>query len=144
MAVTVQITFDCADPGELADFWCEALGYRLDPPPAGFASWPEALTAWGVPESEWNSYSGCSDPEGVGPRLFFQRVPEEKTAKNRVHLDLRAAVGAGPDERMDVLKARANELVDLGATILRVSEPDQLSAGFVVMLDPEGNEFCLD
>ncbi len=144
MPVTVQITFDCADPNALAGFWCEALGYQLDPPPEGFSSWPEALKQWGVPESEWNSRSACSDTDGAGPRLFFQRVPEGKSAKNRVHLDLRAAPGAGPDDRMDVLRQRADQLADIGATIVRIAEATPMDAGFIVMLDPEGNEFCLD
>ena len=91
----VQVTFDCADPAALAGFWCEVLGYRVEPPPAGFASWDEALDAWRVPPEERNSRSAAVPAEGeIGPRLFFQRVPEGKTAKNRVHLDVRAAPGA--------------------------------------------------
>ncbi|MEX3505425.1 VOC family protein [Corynebacterium sp. LK2510] len=73
MAITVQITFDCADPTSLANFWCLALGYELDSAPAPFTSWPEALTAWGIPESEWNSRAACSDPEGKGPTSGFSR-----------------------------------------------------------------------
>src|SRR5664279_5740782 len=82
----VQVTFDCADPGVLAGFWCEVLGYQVQPPPAGFDSWDKALDAWGVPPQEHNSRSAALPPEGEsGPRLFFQRVPEGKTAKNRLH-----------------------------------------------------------
>lgn len=76
MAATVQVTFDAADPGALAAFWAEVLGYRLEDPPAGFATWDAALDAWGVP----------------------------------------------PENRM----------------------PDAIDVGWVVMADPEGNEFCLD
>ena len=144
MAVTVQITFDCADPTALAGFWCEALGYRLDPPPEGFSSWPEALKQWGVPEAERNARSACSDPDGAGPRLFFQRVPEGKSAKNRVHLDLRTATELSGADRMHALELRAGELVARGATRVRLSPPDALSKGFTVLADPEGNEFCLD
>lgn len=93
MGVEVQVSFDCADPGALVEFWAYAVGGTVQPPPDGFASWAEALTAWGVPISEHNSRSAVIDPGGVTPRLFFQRVPEPKTAKNRVHLDLRAAPG---------------------------------------------------
>ena len=141
----VQVTFDCADPAALAGFWCEVLGYRVEPPPAGFDSWDQALDAWGVPPEERNSRSAAVPPEGdSGPRLFFQRVPEGKTVKNRVHLDVRAAPGAEGDERMTRLDAEATRLVSLGATRVRRFEPDRMDAGFVLMQDPEGNEFCLD
>lgn len=140
----VQVTFDCADPAALSGFWAEVMGYRLDPPPPGFDSWIDALTAWGVPESEHNSRSAVSDPAGVGPRLFFQRVPEGKAAKNRVHLDVRAAPDLQGEERMAALEAEADRLVGLGATRVERFEPDQFTAGHIVMQDPEGNEFCLD
>ncbi len=84
------------------------------------------------------------DPEGTGPRLFFQRVPEPKVAKNRVHLDLRTATELSGADRMHALELRAGELVARGATRVRLSPPDALSKGFIVMADPEGNEFCLD
>lgn len=143
----VQVTFDCADPAALSGFWAEVMGYQLDPPPPGFDSWVEALTAWGVPESEHNSRSAVSDPDnpdGASPRLFFQRVPEGKSAKNRVHLDVRAAPGLQGEERMAALEAEADRLVGLGATRVRRFEPDQFTAGHIVLQDPEGNEFCLD
>ncbi len=72
----VQVTFDCADPNALAGFWNEVLGYTYDVPPPGFATWAEAMDAWGVPEEEHNSASASVDPTGRGPRLWFQRVPE--------------------------------------------------------------------
>ena len=140
----VQVTFDCGDPAALAAFWAEALGYRLDPPPPGFGSWDEALEAWGVPPERRNDRSAVSDPKGHGPRVFFQRVPEGKTAKNRVHLDVRAAPGLVGDERMAALETECARLLSLGATRLERFEPDALAAGPVVMQDPEGNEFCLD
>ncbi len=72
-------------------------------------------------------------------------LTEEKTAKNRVHLDLRAAPGLEGDERMTALESECERLVDLGATRFRRFEPaPPMSAGFIVMQDPEGNEFCLD
>ncbi|HET7071452.1 MAG TPA: VOC family protein, partial [Nocardioides sp.] len=91
MSRTVQITFDCADPNALAGFWNEALGYRYDSPPPGFATWDEALDHFGVPEEDRNNASASVDPDGKGPRLWFQKVPEGKVAKNRLHLDVRAA-----------------------------------------------------
>ena len=145
MARDVQITFDCADPAGLAAFWAEALGYRLQDPPAGFESWEQALEAMGVPPERRNDASAVVDPEGSGPRLFFQRVPEGKQAKNRVHLDVRAAPGLDGDARMAALEAEAGRLASQGATLLGRHEPaPPLGAGHVVMADPEGNEFCLD
>ncbi|MGR6317939.1 VOC family protein [Micromonospora soli] len=145
MARDVQITFDCADPAGLAAFWAEALGYRLQDPPAGFESWEQALEAMGVPPESRNNASAVVDPEGSGPRLFFQRVPEGKQAKNRVHLDVRAAPGLTGDARMAALEAEAERLVSHGATRLRRHEPaPPLGAGHLILADPEGNEFCLD
>ncbi|MEU4716458.1 VOC family protein [Micromonospora purpureochromogenes] len=145
MARDVQITFDCADPAGLAAFWAEALGYRLQDPPGGFQSWEQALEAMGVPPERRNDASAVVDPEGSGPRLFFQRVPEGKQAKNRVHLDVRAAPGLEGDARMAALEAEAERLTGHGATRLGRYEPaPPLGAGHLVMADPEGNEFCLD
>jgi len=141
----VQVTFDCADPGAQAEFWSEVLGYRLPDPPGGAATWEEFLESSGMPPDRWNDASACEDPNGVGPRLFFQKVPEGKTAKNRLHLDVRAAPGLQADERMAALEAECERLVALGATQVRRAEPDPpMSGGFIVMQDPEGNEFCLD
>ncbi|SFP92408.1 VOC family protein [Actinomadura madurae] len=145
MARDVQITFDSADPAALSAFWAEVLGYRLQDPPGDFASWDEALEALGVPPERRNDASAVVDPEGSGPRLFFQRVPEGKRAKNRVHLDVRAAPGLEGDARMAALEAEAARLVALGATRLDRHEPaPPLGFGHIVMADPEGNEFCLD
>ena len=145
MSRTVQLTFDCADPTALAGFWNEVLGYRYDSPPPGFATWEEALDHFGVPEEDRNSASASVDPAGDGPRLFFQRVPEGKVAKNRVHLDVRSAPGLEGEERMAVLEAECQRLVALGATRVARFEPEPpMSKGFIVMQDLEGNEFCLD
>ena len=96
-----------------------------------------------MPESEWNSASAVVDPEGKGPRVYFQRVPEPKAAKNRVHLDVN--VGGGHSvpaaERRRVVDERAARLVEAGAT--RVRPFEQRGEYWVVMQDPEGNEFCL-
>lgn len=145
MTRTIQVTFDAADPNGLAGFWNEVLGYRYDSPPPGFETWEEALDHFGVPEEDRNSASASVDPDGAGPRLFFQRVPEGKVAKNRVHLDVRSAPGLEGDERMAVLEAECERLVALGGTRVRRAEPEPpMSKGFIVMQDPEGNEFCLD
>jgi catechol 2,3-dioxygenase-like lactoylglutathione lyase family enzyme len=145
MALDVQITFDCADPAKLAAFWTEVLGYRLQGPPPGFESWDQALDAVGVPPERRNDVSAAVDPGGAGPRLFFQRVPEGKQVKNRVHLDVRAAPGLMGDERMAALEAEADRLVGLGAIRIARHDPEPpLAFGHIVMADPEGNEWCLD
>jgi hypothetical protein len=142
----VQVTYDCADPGAQAVFWAEVLGYTLQPPPPGFDSWDAALDAWGVPAERRNDRSALVDPEGRRPRIFFQKVPEGKSAKNRVHLDVRAAPGLEGDQRMAALEAECERLVALGAVRVQRFEPgaDLGGAGHIVMQDPEGNEFCLD
>ncbi|MEV0358454.1 VOC family protein [Nocardia sp. NPDC050697] len=153
MSRTVQITFDAHDPRGLSTFWRDALGYVIPGPPGveladgadPLAAWDEFLAKLGVPEEQRNSNSAVEDPAGTGPRVFFQRVPEDKVAKNRVHLDVRAAPGLTGDERMAALEAECDRLTALGATRLRRSEPaPPMSHGFIVMADPEGNEFCLD
>lgn len=146
MSREVQITFDSADPDALCRFWVEALDYRMQPPPPGFDTWDAFLDSVGAPEGNRNTASAALPQEGEnGPRLFFQLVPEGKSAKNRVHLDLRAAPGLENDERMAALEAECDRLVSLGATRLWRIEPGvDLSAGHIVMQDPEGNEFCLD
>lgn len=143
MAVSVQVAIDCRDPAALSAFWAEALGYVLQPPPPGFSSWEDWLRENQVPESEWNAISAVVDPDGVGPRLFFQRVPEPKTVKTRVHLDLN--VGGGPgtpiEERKARVDAEAARLVALGAELVRTYEDrGEYWAG---MRDPEGTEFDL-
>ena len=145
MSREVQVTFDCADPAALADFWAQVLGYRLQDPPPGFDSWEAALEALGVPPENRNDASALVDPDGRGPRVFFQRVPEGKTAKNRVHLDVRAAPGLAGDERMAALEKECERLVGLGGRRLEGHEPaPPMAGGHIVMADPEGNEFCLD
>ncbi len=144
MAYEVQVTFDCGDPAALAEFWAAALRYVLQPPPEGFDSWDAALAAWGIPEDQRNERSAVVDPDGAGPRVFFQRVPEGKTAKNRVHLDVRAAPGLEGEARMAEIESASERLVALGATRVQRFEADLAGGGYIVMQDPEGNEFCLD
>ncbi|MFF0863995.1 VOC family protein [Nonomuraea sp. NPDC003560] len=153
MSRHVQITFDAHDPKALSTFWRDALGY-VHPGPPGvelpqgadpLAAWDDFLAGMGVPEEERDTRSAIEDPEGRGPRVFFQRVPEGKAAKNRVHLDVRAAPGLRGEERMAALEAECERLVGLGATRVRRHEPEPpFAAGHIVMTDPEGNEFCLD
>jgi hypothetical protein len=133
MARELQITFDAAGPRSLAEFWCDVLGYVEEPPPPGFDTWEAALDAFGIDRSDPDRAFAIVDPEGVGPRVFFLKVPEGKTAKNRVHLDVRVA--------RDEQRRRADELVASGATF--VAEFDEPEGHWITLLDPEGNEFCL-
>jgi hypothetical protein len=143
MATSIQVTFDCAEPNRLATFWAAALGYKIQDPPQGYETWEAFLTEIGIPEERWNDMSAIIDPDGVGPRILFQRVPEPKTVKNRVHLDVNIGGGHNTptDERRKRVDAAVERLVDLGATKLRPFE--QHGEYWVVMQDPEGNEFCL-
>ena len=153
MSREIQVTFDALDPAALSLFWRDVLGY-VHPGPPGvdlaegadpLAAWDEFLERNGVPKEERNTASALVDPDGKGPRLFFQQVPEGKVAKNRVHLDVRAAPGLEPDERMAALEVECERLVALGGKRVRRAEPaPPMSLGFIVMTDPEGNEFCLD
>jgi hypothetical protein len=143
MATTFQVVMDCANPDRVANFWATALHYVVQPPPEGFDSWEDALRAWEVPEEMWDSRSAVIDPDGVGPRIFFQKVPEPKVAKNRVHLDIN--VGGGPSapagERRARIDAEVERLHGAGASVFRrVEEGPEF---WVVMQDPEGNEFCV-
>jgi hypothetical protein len=116
-----QVTFDCAEPEKVAQFWGEILGY--------------GVTDSGVV---------AVDPTGVGPRLYFQRVPEGKVVKNRVHLCVRVGTGLVGDERLAALEAECTRLVALGAVRQRLLPADDENESCIVMQDIEGNEFCLD
>jgi len=144
MATRIQVVFDCADPRSQADFWARALGYRRQDPPDGFASWDDWARAEGIAEERWNDWDAIVDPDGAGPRLFFQRVPEGKVAKNRMHLDLNASGGSGvsAEERRARIDAEVVRLKTLGATDTR-GAMDQDGEYWVRMNDPEGNEFCV-
>ncbi len=141
MATQIQVTFDCADPARLAEFWAQALGYVQQGPPEGFDSWESWLTAMGIPEKDWNSTNACVDPDGVGPRLLFQRVPEPKSVKNRVHLDVNVAHGLSGAAQHTRVNEEVERLTQLGAE--KVREVEERGEHWVVMQDPEGNEFCL-
>lgn len=142
MARSIQITFDAANTQALAEFWVEALGYVLQPPPKGFDSWEAFARAAGIPRNDWDRLAAIVDPDGDGPRILIQKVPEPKTAKNRCHLDISVTNDAmDPTERQDAIDTEADRLVDLGAT--RLGSFDEAIGTWTVMQDPEGNEFCL-
>ena len=132
MAIPLQITVDARDPRRLAAFWAVALGYVLQPPRPGY------LVSSGDGARE-EQYTALVDPAGFGPRLLFQRVPEPKTLKNRVHLDVNA--GHGAMDRRAAVRSHMSQLVAAGATVRQ--EVQEESGWWVVLADPEGNEFCL-
>lgn len=126
MATHWTLGCDAADPHRLAAFWALALGY--------------------VAEPGYDDPDGASivDPAGVGPAIGFLRVPEPKTAKNRMHVDIRVA---GPGQwdmaaREGLIRERVASLVAAGASFVR-EERYEDALGHVVLLDPEGNEFCV-
>ncbi|TDU73625.1 VOC family protein [Streptomyces sp. KS 21] len=135
-----QVTFDCAEPARLAAFWCEVLGYVVPTVPEGFATWEEYHLSL-PPEDE--IYFACTDPSGVAPRLLFQRVPEGKVVKNRVHLDVRAGTGLVGEERLATLEAECARLMALGAKHVLTQRADGVNESCITMQDIEGNEFCL-
>jgi hypothetical protein len=135
MATPFQITVDCVDAEVMCKFWSTAFGYVEEPPPAGYLSWEDFLRANDITIPPTGSIGAIVDPDGVGPRVLFLRVPERKMTKNRVHFDLR---GGTTD---DAKQAKIDQLEAAGATPLRrVEEHGQW---WMVMGDPEGNEFCV-
>jgi len=141
MSRSFQVTFDANDTAKLADFWLEALGYQRQPPPPGYETWEDLAEEKGI---EMGSVDAVIDPDGVGPRLFFQRVPEGKTAKNRLHLDVIVTdPGSEARDRRAVIDAEVDRLVALGA--MKIEDFDDRGFGtWTVMHDPEGNEFCVE
>jgi hypothetical protein len=141
-----QLTIDANDPAVLARFWAQALGYQPTPP-------AEPQTTW---HAHYHARLGADaafgdrlfDPAGLRPPIWFQEVPEAKAGKNRLHLDL---FPTGRDnalpmqERIEIVEAKAAELIRLGASVERRTRHDdpQDPIYAVVMHDPDGNEFCV-
>ena len=141
-----QLTIDSNDPARLADFWRRALGFQATPPDQ--------------PETPWYAYyrhrlggeaaydERIFDPEGLRPPIWFQQVPEGKAGKNRLHLDLYPTgrdLALTMDERVEIVESMVSELAAMGASIerrTRVEDPSD-PIYYVVMHDPEGNEFCV-
>ena len=149
MPVQFQLVFDCQDPEALAQFWADALGYVLEPPPEGFASWDEWRRDIGLPDDQLGlGADSIIDPLGHGPRIWFHQVPEPKTVKNRLHLDVYASGGTGPTDRsvplgrrIQRVNAECKRLTTLGATPTGALTADGLDHYAMGMKDPEGNEF---
>ena len=152
MPARFQLVIDCRDPELLARFWAAALGYVLEPPPEGFATWDDWRRGVGLPESWLGRGTDCIiDPDGAGPRIWIQVVPDRKTVSNRLHLDIhasgdRSAVyrDAPLATRRQRVDAEARRLTDLGATVTGALSEDGLDHYAVGMKDPEGNEFDIN
>jgi hypothetical protein len=147
MAVSYQLVVDCAAPDVLAHFWAEALHYVISPPPSGFDSWEDFYRSIGVPEDQLGvSPDRIEDSQGEGPGIWFQIVPEKKSVKNRLHIDVFASGGRGSpyDVRRERVEAEAARLVSLGATRLHTVVEEGLDHYAVAMADPEGNEFDIN
>lgn len=144
----MNLTIDCADPQRMVAFWSEALGYIAEPPPGGHATWREYWEAMGVPDEELPEGAGDApesivDPTGQGPRVWFQKVPEPKVGKNRIHFDLN--VGGGRDVPLEVRAQRVTTtvegLVKAGASVIRIADNPDMGQYAAQLQDPEGNEF---
>lgn len=137
--VRIDLTLDADDAQLLAAFWKSALGYVDLPPPPPFATREEWLAQFELPEGETvDDGAWLCDPDGVGPWLSILKVPEPKTAKNRLHIDVRIAGHGTPAERWARVREEAARLVAAGGSVLA-----EVDGHHVVMADPEGNEFCV-
>jgi hypothetical protein len=149
VAGKLQVTVDCLNPPRLAVFWAEALGYKVQDPPSGFTTWNDYWRSIGVPDEELDfdqdAADSIVDPAGAGPRIWFQKVPEPKSGKNRLHFDVKVNTDRSRPlaERRERAEAESRRLVDLGAAVLHREAPDGVDHYFLVMTDPEGNEFCV-
>jgi hypothetical protein len=144
MTTRWSLTFDCHDAEAMARFWTVALGYVDSPPPEGWDTWEDWLRHFEVPEEEWGDGASLQDPQGVLPKISFLRVPEDKTAKNRLHIDLQVSGGrhVDTDKRTRRIEEFSALLVEAGGTVAsRSMHDDQLD--HITMADPEGNEFCV-
>jgi hypothetical protein len=141
-----QLTIDANDPAKLARFWAQALGYQPVPPVGPDTTWWAHYRARLGAEPAFDDR--LFDPEGLRPPIWFQEVPESKAGKNRVHVDV---YPTGRDrtlpqeQRVEIVETKVAELLALGATVLRRERHDDPEdpVYFVVLQDPEGNEFCV-
>ena len=154
MPARFQLVIDCTDPDLLARFWAAALGYVLEPPPEGFATWDDWRREVGFPDDELGiGADSIIDPRGEGPRIWFRVEPDAKVVKNRFHFDIHASTD-GPylssvreipiEVRTQRVDAEAQRLAGLGATITGALTAGSLDHYAVGMKDPEGNEFDIN
>ena len=153
MPAYFQLVIDGKDPEMLARFWAAALGYELEPPPEGFATWDDWRRDIGLPDRELGiGADSIIDPSGDGPRIWFRADEAAKVVKNRLHIDIHVSGGRTVVEgrsfplttRTQRVDAEARRLADLGATITGPLGDDGLDHYAVGMKDPEGNEFDIN
>jgi hypothetical protein len=145
MAHSIQIVIACDDPALLSGFWAGALGYIEQPPPAGFGSWAEFADDVGIPAERRNDFGAVVDPDGLGPRILFERY-DGGAPNQRVHIDVNA-VGGGAveltdEQRVEALAFQRQRLEDLGASFKRQTS-GVAGEVWIEMFDPEGNWFCV-
>ncbi|MFG1818860.1 VOC family protein [Kribbella sp. NPDC049174] len=146
MTTKWTMTIDCTDPALLARFWCTALGYEEAGPPKGWDTWEAFLRDQNVPEDEWNDGASLADPNGVLPAISLLKVPEPRTMKNRLHLDLQVSGGRAEPQalREQRIRAFADTLIAAGATVVHeVTKDASPDLDHLWMADPEGNDFCV-
>ena len=147
MTGLLQLTIDCRDPARQVAFWQPLLGYRVPEPPPPHRTWRDWYLSLGIPaeEIEGDGADRLVPPDGSGVAIWFQPVPEEKSGKNRLHLDLRVSPGrAVPrSERRAAIEIAVSDVRTRGGRLLRWTEDDAADHVAAVMADPEGNEFCL-
>jgi catechol 2,3-dioxygenase-like lactoylglutathione lyase family enzyme len=143
MAHSVQIVIACEDPARLTEFWAAALDYIPQPPPEGFDSWDQFADTVGIPQDRRNDLSAVVDPEGVGPRILFERW-DGGAPNQRVHIDVNSVGGHALDEgeRSERLQAERLRLEGLGATFKREAT-GMAGERWIELFDPEGNWFCV-
>jgi Glyoxalase-like domain len=141
-----QLTIDANDPARLLRFWAQALSYEPVPPAEPETTWRAHYRARLGDDAAFDDR--LFDPAGLGPPIWFQQVPETKAGKNRLHIDVYPtgrddALPAG--QRIEIVEAKVSELVGLGARVERRTRGEDPEDPFyyVVMHDPEGNEFCV-
>ncbi len=141
MKAPFKVAFDCKDVEVMLNFWAVAVGYKLEDPPEGYTSWKEYDEKNNISEELLEGL--LIDPGGVYPSLYFQRVPEGKVVKNRLHLDISISDGPGtpPAIRRQQTAGKVAELIAAGAT--QLYEIEEGGGYWVTMADPEGNEFCI-
>lgn len=146
MATFFQLTIDCRQPERLVSFWQPLLGYQIPAPPEPHATWRDYYVAIGVPadEIEGDGSDRLVPVDGQGIAIWFQPVPESKSIKNRLHLDLRVSAGraVGREQRRAAIQLAVDDVVANGGSLIRMSEDDGADQVGAVMADPEGNEFC--
>jgi hypothetical protein len=135
----MQVAIDCADPHALVRFWAEAFGFEVEDHhdlvvqmlELGQAQASDTVEVDG--RKAWAIAAACRHPNGSLPRLLFQQVPEPKTVKDRIHLDLHVAASD--------LDATTERVLRLGAT--KLWDAQQGPHSWTTYADPEGNEFCI-